>query len=318
MRDNELWLFILERIEKSHSVILLCVVDSKGSSPGRQGFKMAVASDKITGSIGGGIMEHKFVEMAREKLRAIPDDPIIRKQVHSKSAKQNQSGMICSGEQTIALFHITKSHVSEIEKIVKALQRNNKGLIRISENNISYENKSNSTDFHFEIKSESDWFYEENLGYKNHLFIIGGGHCALALSRLMSTMDFSIHVFEERKDLNTLDKNSFAHEKTLVKDYSELKKLIPSGNNNYVVIMTFGYRTDDLALRSLINKEFKYIGMLGSQSKMDKMFSEWRNDNLPEDKLKVIHAPIGLKINSRIPEEIAVSIGAEIIAVKNK
>ena len=62
---------------------------------------------------------------------------------------------------------------------------------------------------------------------------------------------------------------------------------------------------------------FKYLGVLGSQAKMDTMFKEWRKDNLPEEDLKRIHAPIGIQINSQTPEEIAISIAAEIISVKN-
>ena len=85
-----------------------------------------------------------------------------------------------------------------------------------------------------------------------------------------------------------------------------------------MVIMTFGYRTDDLALRILINKDFKYLGVLGSQTKIEKMFEDWRKDSLPEDKLKKIHAPVGINISSQTPEEIAVSIAAEIIGIKNK
>ena len=131
-------------------------------------------------------------------------------------------------------------------------------------------------------------------------------------------MDFNIHLYDDRKDLNTFIQNTFVKEKKVISDYSVLKDLIPSGNNIFVVIMTFGYRTDDIALRSLIDKDFKYLGVLGSQSKMDKLFEEWRKDNLTEEKLNKLFAPIGVPINSQTPEEIAVSIAAEIISVKNK
>jgi xanthine dehydrogenase accessory factor len=167
------------------------------------------------------------------------------------------------------------------------------------------------------MKSAEEWIYEEEFGFKNRLFIVGGGHCALALSKIMATMDFYLHMFEERKELNTYDSNTFVDEKMIVSGYSELQNFIPSGKNNYVVIMTFGYRTDDIALRSLIGNDYKYLGVLGSESKMKKMFEEWRKDGLPEEKLNKIHAPVGINVNSRTPEEIAISIAAEIIGVKN-
>ena len=134
----------------------------------------------------------------------------------------------------------------------------------------------------------------------------------------MSTMDFYIHLFEDREHLNTMEANNYAHEKTIVKDYTELKELIPSGENNYVVVMTFGYRTDDIAVKALVNKDFKYFGLLVSKKKIEKMFSGYKNEGIDDNLLNKIHSPIGLQIKSETPEEIAVSIAAEIIKVKNE
>ena len=133
----------------------------------------------------------------------------------------------------------------------------------------------------------------------------------------MSPMDFYIHLFEDREQLNTVEKNNYVHEKTIVNDYSELKELIPDEENNYVVVMTFGYRTDDIAVRALINKDFKYFGLLGSKRKIEKMFEEYRKEGITPDSLKKIYSPIGIQIKSETPEEIAVSIAAEIIKIKN-
>ncbi len=66
----QIWQFINDKLTRSTSVVLLCVLESHGSSPGRQGFKMAVAADgEISGTIGGGIMEHKLVELSRVRLK---------------------------------------------------------------------------------------------------------------------------------------------------------------------------------------------------------------------------------------------------------
>ena len=164
---------------------------------------------------------------------------------------------------------------------------------------------------------ENDWIYREKTGYKNYLFIIGGGHCALAFSKLMRSMDFYITLYEERENLHTVQQNEYAHEINIIDDYTGLSQLIPSGPNQYVVIMTFGYRTDDIALRALINKQFNYLGVLGSKTKMEKLFSTYRSENIAEELLARIHTPIGVSINSQTPEEIAISIAAEIIQTKN-
>lgn len=317
-KQISIWKFAKESFQQNISVMLLYVLESSGSSPGRQGFFMAVNANKtMEGSIGGGIMEHKFVEMALQKLQVASDKPQVRKQVHDKAAGKNQSGMICSGEQTIFLYRIQNKDISPIENLISFLERKKNGTLRLSPTGILFNNAAPNTDFEFNLKTEDDWNYSEKIGYKNHLYIIGGGHCALAFSKLMSTMDFYIHLFEDREQLNTVEKNNYTHEKTIVKDYSELATLIPSEENNYVVVMTFGYRTDDIAVRALINKNFKYFGLLGSKKKIEKMFTEYRKEGIDEEMIKKIYSPIGIPIKSQTPEEIAVSIAAEIIKVKN-
>ena len=301
--------------------MLLYVLESKGSSPGRQGFMMAVnTKEEMEGSIGGGIMEHKFVEMAKEKLLAASRELLatsIRKQLHDKSATANQSGMICSGEQTILLYHVKKEDAGTIGQIILSSEQNKNGTLLLSPSGIHFENTIPAKNFDYTFESEENWQYKEKTGYKNKLFIIGGGHCALALSKLMCEMDFYITLYEEREGLNTVVKNEFAHEINIVDDYTALSNLIPSGPHQYVVIMTFGYRSDDMALRTLLNKPFNYLGVLGSKTKMEKLFTEYRKEEIKEEWLQRIHTPIGLEINSQSPEEIAVSIAAEIIRVKN-
>ncbi|HUR65870.1 MAG TPA: XdhC family protein [Chitinophagaceae bacterium] len=314
------WQLILKSLQENTPVMLLYVVESKGSSPGRQGFAMAVnANNRMEGSIGGGIMEHKFVEMAKERLKVqayrVQE---LRKQIHDKSAATEQSGMICSGEQTILLYPVLKKDVEVVQQIISSLGVNKNGELRLSSSGISFSGNVPASDFSFAMRTDEDWEYIEKTGYKNQLFIIGGGHCALAFSRLMRGMDFYITLYEEREGLYTVLQNEFAHEVMIVDDYTALSHLIPAGPNQYVVIMTFGYRTDDIALRSLLTKTFNYLGVLGSKKKMEKLFEEYRKDGFPEEALQRIHTPIGLDIKSQTPEEIAVSIAAEIIKTKNQ
>jgi xanthine dehydrogenase accessory factor len=131
-------------------------------------------------------------------------------------------------------------------------------------------------------------------------------------------MDFYIRIYDDRKEVKTMAENHDAHEKHFVNDYSELSELIASGPNHYVVVMTVGYRTDDTALKALFGKEFRYLGLLGSQFKINKMMNEYRSNGVSEEVLQCLHAPAGLQIKSESPEEIAVSIAAEIISIKNQ
>lgn len=323
MKNTITWKLIARSLEQKVAVMLLYVLESSGSSPGRQGFFMAVNSNgEMEGSIGGGIMEHKFVEMAKKSLEpgvmSRESEADIRKQFHDKSATKDQSGMICSGEQTIVLYQVKEKDAAHVHNIIASIEQNKNGTLILSPDGIEFSDDAPANDFDFILKSEDDWLYKEKTGYKNQLFIIGGGHCSLALSKLIRSMDFYIRIYDERKDLKTMADNNAAHEKYFVNDYTELKELIPSANNHYVVIMTFGYRSDDIALKALLEKEFKYIGLLGSKKKIEKMFDDYRREGIAEERLQRIYTPIGIAIKSQTPEEIAVSIAAEIIKIKNE
>lgn len=328
-RELELWQFAAARLKKKKSVMLLVVAESAGSSPGRKGFKMAVAADEMCGSIGGGLMEVNLVELAKQILEGRQaadngqrttdnsDNSAIVEQVHRQNA-QNSSGMICSGKQTVVFFKLKPGHLKTVNKIARSLKTHQAKRLQIS--NLKFEiteNIEDDFDFRFRRKSADEFLFEEKLGFKNRLYIVGGGHCALALSELAAKMDFYISLFDDRPFLNTLAKNKFVHEKKIIESYAEIGGFIPSGANVYVVVMTLGYKSDETVIRRLFDKDFKYFGVLGSRAKMATLLKNLRKEGFSAEKLNRIRTPIGLPINSRTPEEIAVSIAAEIIAVKN-
>ena len=322
-KELEIWQFAARRLEKNEPVMLLVVAESAGSSPGRQGFKMVVAADGLAGSIGGGVMEVRLVEQAKLKIKneELKIDSQIIEQVHRKNAPDS-SGMICSGRQTVIFFELNSAHLKVVEKIIAALEKQKSGRLQISNFNFQIEEKpsqggTQTADFRFERTGENEFLYEENLGFKNKLFIVGGGHCALALSEIVSKMDFHIALFDDRAELNTLLKNEFVDEKKTIESYEKIGEFIPSGATHYVVVMTLGYKSDAIVIRKLFAKDFKYFGVLGSRAKMKTLLRELAEEGFDKEKLAQIRTPVGLKINSRTPHEIAVSIAAEIIAVKN-
>jgi len=321
MRSHlNIWNLALSSLQKDIPVMLLYVLESKGSSPGRQGFFMVVnVHGEMEGSIGGGVMEHKLVELAKESLqtRKDPADP-IRRQVHDPSIQKDKSGMICSGEQTILLYPFKRNDLKDIKNITDSLEEKRNGSLILAPGKFQFSNTPAVHNYHFTKNTGEDWQYVERTGYKNQLVIIGGGHCSLALCRLMKQMDFYVRVYEVRKGLKTLVENDHADEKHFIEDYSSLKELVADGESTYVVIMTFGYRTDDIALRTLKEKHFRYLGTLGSQKKMDTLMKTYRNEGFDKAFLQSIHSPIGIQIKSQTPEEIAISIAAEIIREKNK
>ncbi len=308
-----IWEFIKSNLKKDKKVMLMIVIDSYGSSPGRRGFKMAVAEDgKMNGSVGGGLMEHNMVELAKKQFdqsRGI----FIKRQNHNSKKKDDSSGMICSGSQVIAFYLLGKTSFHLIESIVKAkngqLIFNESGFIVNSEINSSEE-------FTTDIKDENKWSFTEQMGLKNFLYIFGAGHVSLAVSRLFKQLGFHITVFDNRdRNLTTFKSNRFAQSKRII-DFNEAAKYVPEGDNIYVVIMSFAHKNDSIVLKQLIHKNVKYLGMMGSDKKVKSIFNELENEGVTLERLNWVNAPIGLTINSQTPDENAVSIAAKIISVK--
>lgn len=301
--------------------MLLVVAESSGSSPGRRGYKMGIGADgELTGSIGGGVMEVNLVEQSRALLsvrRASGLTSFIKQQTHQKNAL-NASGMICSGKQTVIFKLLTSKDAVAVDAAIDLMTRRKLAYMLLSPEKFIVGSPEDGTQNAFEKNSDTEFIYTERLGSRNILYIIGGGHCSLALSELMSKMDFRICVFDDRPELNTIEKNEFADEIEIIESYEAIADHIESAPNVYVVVMTIGYAYDKLVIRKLLDKDFKYFGVLGSKAKMGTLMKELRAEGYDEEKLKRIRTPVGIPINSRTPEEIAVSIAAEIIAVKNR
>jgi len=312
----DVWRFVQDKLSTDQSVMLLYVLESEGSSPGRNGFKMAVASDgTICGTIGGGIMEHKLVEKAKTMLQQNESSVLLMRQHHDKEHTTDQSGMICSGSQLNAFIPLSAADKKNIDTILQDGQF----TIHLSPKGLSIqESTPKDKNFSLQFKSETDWLYKEKLNQRPVIHIIGGGHVSLALSELMCFLGFYSKVYDDRPELNTILQNFFANEKIIISGYEQLGEYITDCKNDYAVIMTLGYRTDKIALLQLLNKGFFYLGMMGSDNKIETLFSELRSEGIAEEALKKIFTPVGVNIYSKTTPEIAVSIAAEIIREKNR
>lgn len=312
----QVWEFINDKLEASVKVLLLYVLESEGSSPGRQGFKMAVAADgTFNGTIGGGIMEHKLVEKAKQMLAENETTVSLMWQYHDKEQATNQSGMICSGNQLNAFIPLTIKDAA----IVTSITEGNQKIIQLSTKGISLRDAiPQDKNYDLEFRSEKDWFYSEKLNQQPVIHIIGGGHVSLALSQQMSFLGFFTKVYDDRADLNTIAENQFANEKHFIEDYNKLGDTIQASTDDHVVIITFGYRSDKIVLKQLLDKKFSYIGLIGSNKKIETLFKELEGEGIEPARWKHVFAPIGLNIFSKTAPEIAVSIAAEIIREKNK
>ena len=147
------------------------------------------------------------------------------------------------------------------------------------------------------------------------LMIIGGGHVGQALAKAALLLDFNIIIVDDRKEYS----ESGQPEERIKRihapaDYSALPEIT---ENSYICLVTKGYPSDEAALRQVIKSPARYIGMIGSKKKIRTVYDNLQKDGFDKKLFERIHAPIGLDIGADSPEEIAISILAEIIRIKN-
>ncbi len=312
------WTQIAHELAADKSLYLITVIENFDSSPGRRGFKMAVGPQQfMCGSIGGGVMEHNLVEEAKRLLNSAAAPIFLKRQIH-RGTPIDGSGMICSGEQTVVFHPLNRHNLGTIQAVIAALQGNKSGILQLSPSNLRFiVGATQKKPYTHHINSKTDWHYQELLPYQQQLYIIGAGHVGLATAKLFAALGYAVHIFDNRPGLNTFEQNTYAQHKQII-NYNTICDYIPSNSDNcYIAIMTHNYKDDKLVLSKLIDKPASFLGVLGSKAKLKIMFEVMQKQGISSDALARVYAPIGVAINSQTPDEIAVSIAAQVIGVKN-
>jgi len=156
--------------------------------------------------------------------------------------------------------------------------------------------------------------FMEVIARPKKLIIFGGGHICQALAKLALGSDFLITVVDDRPDILS----EYGQPVTVVRTDSAYRENVPSLDSDcYVVIVTRSHKYDEPVMEQVIKEDCAYIGMIGSKAKIAKAFSSLEKSGVDRKRLERVHAPVGLNIKGEGPYEIAVSILAELIAVKN-
>lgn len=324
MKYLDLWSFILTSLQNKRAVALLCVAENTKGSPGRQNFKMAInALGHKIGTIGGGIMEYKLLEKAKAFLASRASVQLCIPQDHKKEFSKFPSGMICSGSQLILIHTIFDDNTAFMDSLQTLLGNPahqsmslylSNEQIAIVENTENAEQKQN---WGFKKTDAKTWVYREVLRPSMYIYIVGGGHVGLALSKVLSLMDTYITVFDHRENLDTILKNQSA-DRIIIGSYEKIGQYIYESERSYGLVVSTSFKTDEQGTKALLTKRLRYLGMMGSQAKIGQIFSNLRKAGFTEEQLRQIKAPIGLPIKSRTVDEIGISIAAELIQEKNK
>ncbi|HUA15163.1 MAG TPA: XdhC/CoxI family protein [Verrucomicrobiae bacterium] len=147
------------------------------------------------------------------------------------------------------------------------------------------------------------------------LYLFGAGHVASNVCRVVTEVGFEAIVTDDRSSYATKDRFPSAREIHAL-DFDEATRKLEPNESSYIVIVTRGHRDDMRLLRWAVQTRARYIGMIGSKRKVIGIFKALRQEGLPAHLFDRVHAPIGIDIGAVTPEEIAVAIAAELIAVR--
>jgi xanthine dehydrogenase accessory factor len=147
------------------------------------------------------------------------------------------------------------------------------------------------------------------------LYLFGGGHISLPLAKMGKLLGFKVALIDDRAEFANPDRFPEA-DILLAEDFTKSFPKLRIGKSSYIVIVTRGHQHDELVLEWAVGTPAKYIGMIGSKTKVETIFSHLLAKGISRKQLGRVHAPIGLKIDAQTPEEIAVSILAEVIKVR--
>jgi xanthine dehydrogenase accessory factor len=149
------------------------------------------------------------------------------------------------------------------------------------------------------------------------LYIFGAGHVSVNLYKVARGAGFEVIIVDDRETYASRDRFPEARE-VIAQDFEHAMSGLSPNQSSYIVIVTRGHRDDMRVLRWAVQTEARYIGMIGSKRKTITIFRELTKEGIPAELFDRVHAPVGLDIGAITPEEIAVAITAELIAVRRR
>jgi xanthine dehydrogenase accessory factor len=350
---KNIYLQIPDLLSSDSPLILATVTRTQGSTPQKPG-SSALFCEKglISGTVGGGIVEGKVQVLARESIVTNNSGHFHFNLANDIS---NTEEAICGGQISVLIDANLKNSLSVFEEIKKSLSNRIPGVLvtRITgftENTVLINRYWMSNFFtpsiHNEFIEKLEPVVKKLLSEKNpagyneleigihgkepssifflvpvfppaHLVIAGAGHIGRALAHLGNLLDFEVTVIDDRPEFaNSASIPDADH--LIVKNIGEAMEELEKREDTYVVIVTRGHKDDASALKPCIGAGLAYTGMIGSKNKISAMRVNFIEKGWAEDtQWNEIKAPVGLEIKSQTVEEIAVSIAAQLVLIRN-
>jgi xanthine dehydrogenase accessory factor len=341
---KEIYEEIVRLLNEGKRVILATVIQQAGSAPRKSGAQMVIREDgSIVGSVGGGRLEADVLREAKA-LGVQGTTKVLA--FHLTGKEVAETDMLCGGNVEVFLEYLPlelKEIYAELLEIKKRgeeaalvtlitddplrAQAGTKKLIFPDGRGLgplSFEKVALAEAQEVLKAQESrllscrgEMFYVESIFSEPTLYIFGAGHISRYLAPLAHMVGFRVVVIDDRAEHANQDNFPQADE-IWVERFESIGEKVDSGEESYMVIVTRGHLHDYTVLQQVLRKDARYVGMIGSRRKRDIVYQQLSKDGVDQEQLTKIHSPIGLNINAETPEEIAVSIVAELIKVRGE
>ena len=336
----------IELLESGEGFAQATILTSSGSTPRGAGSCMLVLGDgSIRGTVGGGALEAGII-------RAAPGV------MHEKCARlisvvldgtdENAEDVICGGTAAVLVDYIDPGHPGHLE-FFTALQSLLKSDIQARIVTVPPVSGSSATRHQclmlqegpplgadgFEptvrraIESRSGRYdaftkldnfdvYLHSVGTDGVAYIFGAGHCGEKLAHVLATVGFGVVVVDDRAEFANAERFPDADEIIVPETMDDPFEDTTFGSGSYIVIVTRGHAHDEIVLRGALRTSACYIGMIGSKRKREAIYGHLLADGYTQSDIDRVCSPIGLEIGAETPEEIAISITAEMIKERAK
>jgi len=297
---------------------LATIVRASGSTPRGPGSRMLVRADgSILGTVGGGQPEARAIEAALAAIAASEPDAAAGPRVlavEMAGAEAKGAELICGGSAEIWIEPLTPAARGLYAAAVAAIDRGERTLIIASaaKGVVSVEAAPEGP---IEAAIDGQGLFRCPVEAAERLLILGGGHVGLALSRIAVDLGFSVRVADPRPEFSGRERFPEAVS-CLRSDFVAAIELFAPGARDYAVVVSPGHLGDLDCARALLRFDCRYLGVIGSRRKAAMILGALIDEGFDRAKVDSIRLPIGLDIGAETPEEIAVAIAAELVAVR--
>ena len=317
-----------EKLRAGENLVLVTVIASSGATPRGAGARMLVSREgRIYGTIGGGAVEYRSEHIAAEQLakRASLEHDFTL----TKDDVQNL-GMICGGDVKVFFHYIPAGDANAIAVSDEAGARFERGdsfwLVSdlAHDGALSVADKASAPEWLLpylsghpqRVKDEEHDIFAEQLNSSGRVYIFGGGHVAQALEPVLTNIGFRCVVMDDRPDFTRRELFPTAEEIKLI-DFSNIAASVNITGEDYVCVMTRGHAFDTVVQSQILPLRPYYVGVIGSRAKAAGVRRQLiENYGVSEADCDIVTTPIGLDIGAETPAEIAISIAAQLIAVR--